>query len=186
MTKVQSEPKPLTCYISHADADSKLATEIAGALRSSNANCEVLTPSISHGTTWRQEVDEKVKGTDLFVVLVSPAALSSTAVRDEWASIQARAWKSEDVAILPILVGETNTPAFLKQWKVIDARHEKPSALSSAVSTAVTDRIQSFQSLHKPISKELHVSSPSLKAEQTKRFEGLIRWSSKGDRSSED
>src|SRR5690242_19857683 len=105
--------KPFTCYISYAHEDAKLATEIAGAVRST-ANCEVFDmDDISAGTSWRQGWDEKVRDTNLFVILVSPAALSSNAVRNEWASIQERAWKSKDVGILPILVGETETPPFL-------------------------------------------------------------------------
>jgi TIR domain len=180
MTKVHSEPKPFTCYISHANEDSKLATEIAGAVRST-ANCEVFDMGdISYGTSWRKQWDEKVGGTNLFVVLVSPNALSSTWVRDEWASIQEKYWKSpKDVAILPILVGDTNTPAFLKQWKAIDARDEKLSNLSTAVSTAVTDRIQSLDK--DLISKELHVSSTGLTAEQKKRFQGLLKSLSEDD-----
>jgi hypothetical protein len=170
MTKVHSEPKPFKCFISSANEDAKLANTIADAVRS-KTNCEVFTDKdISHGTSWRQSLDEKVKDTDLFVVLISPAALSSNFVRDEWASIQERAWQSNDVAILPILVGETDAPAFLKPWKYIEAKDATPSD----VSNAVTDCIQSFHTKNWT-SKEQHSSFPSLKAQQTKRFRGLLK-----------
>ena len=176
MTTVQSETKPFKCFISFAEPDAKLATRIADAMRST-AKCEVSSvQDVSPGESWRRRLDEKVKDADFFVVLVSPEALSSKFVRDEWASIQERAWQSQNVGILPILVGKTDAPAFLKPWKYIDATDKKPAD----VSNAVMDYIQSLDT-NNLISEELHKSSPELSTERTNRFRGLLRSVAKDD-----
>ncbi len=170
MATVQNETKPFKCFISFAEPDTKLATKIADAVRSA-ANCEVFSiQDISPGESWRRRLDEKVKDADFFVVLVSPAALSSKFVRDEWASIQERAWQSQNVGILPILVGKTGVPAFLKPWKYIDASDKKPAD----VSNAVMDYIHSLDT-NNLISEELHKTSPELSTARTNQFRGLLK-----------
>jgi hypothetical protein len=163
-----------TCFISYANEDAALATSIADAFRSAGG-CEVFTyDDISPGESWRKEIEEKIGDADLFVILVSPAALSSKAVRDEWASIQERAWESQDVGILPVLVGNVHAPAFLEPWKRVHVAGKKPAN----VAHALTDYIQGLRSLN---SQELHRKSSELSTKRANRFRDLMRSVSEDD-----
>lgn len=170
----EGDTKPLKCFISYANEDASLATTIAEAVRST-AKCEVFADKdISLGEGWRRKIDEKVGDADFFVVVVSPAALSSKAIRDEWASIQERAWESQSVGIVPVLVGDTHTPAFLKPWKRVHVADKKPANAAHAV----TNYFQGLKSLN---SAELHRKSSELSAERTNRFRKIMRSVSEDD-----
>ena len=91
---------------SHLDSEeSSLVQEIDAALITSGNDCFVDT-KIPAGIKWAVEIEEKLRGCDFFVVLISPTSMKSEMVQTEIRLAHALGREYGRPIILPIRVGE--------------------------------------------------------------------------------
>jgi hypothetical protein len=69
---------------------------------------------------WTEKTEDAIRGSDTFFILVSNAARSNNEwLSREWSAICERQWSDSDVRVFPILLDDSELPAFLSDQEPI-------------------------------------------------------------------
>ena len=90
-------------FISHAHTDTPLAKKVTNALEQSGLEVWSAEREILPGDNWAKKISEALEASDAMVVLLTPAALASKAVRREIE--YALGEKTFNRRLIPVLVG---------------------------------------------------------------------------------
>ncbi len=72
---------------------------------------------------WTEKTEDAISGSDTFFILVSNAALSNNEwLSREWSAICERQWSDSNVRVFPILLDDSELPAFLSDQKAIKSQ----------------------------------------------------------------
>ena len=107
-------------FISYSRQDSETVAKIFRALNDRDV-ATWTDQQVGAGDSWMSEIETAWKDSKVFVLCVSPSFLAS-----DWAQLEigvalSRARES-DVRVIPLILGETVLPEFLKRFKYLDAR----------------------------------------------------------------
>lgn len=108
-------------FISHAQADEKLARELSGQLAEAGVKVWLAEQEVLPGDNLALEVGKALQRSDALVVLLSPESVASKYVRSEITYALASA-RFQD-RVVPVMVKPTrNIPWFLKTLEIISVR----------------------------------------------------------------
>jgi hypothetical protein len=62
------------------------------------------------------EVEYALDKANWYLILVSPDSYATPGEEAEWRAVLAKAWSNSDKRLVPVLVGGSDPPPFLRQW----------------------------------------------------------------------
>jgi hypothetical protein len=72
---------------------------------------------------WTEKTEDAIRGSDTFFILLSNAAQSNNEwLSREWSAICERQWSDSDVRVYPILMDDSELPAFLSDQEAIKSQ----------------------------------------------------------------
>lgn len=107
-------------YISHSHQDKELARNIADGLRESGNEIFIDSESLQAGSDWRSTLNESLKQSDVFLVLVTESSVNSQFVVSEIGA--ARAYvnsSSNEKLFIPIIFGQIDIPNVIQDIQAI-------------------------------------------------------------------
>lgn len=107
-------------FISYPDKDRKLAEKLMRALQAEGISTtwvdkEVIEP----GTNWQQRLEAAIGSADAIVVLVDSRHQPDRSQRFEWTMALEAEWKNTNKKLIPLLLRNAETPAFLADRQAI-------------------------------------------------------------------
>jgi len=149
---ISTEPMPSgnNVFISYATDTKPAAEELTRALEENGIHAWADFKDLHAGQRWQREIERAADNARQFLVLVGPHSSSTPWLEAEWQTILAKAWSDSRKSVIPILFGNSDSPAFLRSWvplrvdpaaepakwtlRVLDAlrSQRKPAALSAA------------------------------------------------------
>lgn len=88
------------------------------------------------GGNWNDTLRRDLEDADAMVFLVEPGADQDFGIRQEWSEAVEQSWRNESKPMLPVLIGEAEAPAFLKDRQAIRVSQDSdwPEAVESLIS----------------------------------------------------
>jgi hypothetical protein len=68
------------------------------------------------GQQWQQELDRAIENAQSFVILVAPKSQGTPWQEAEWRAVLTKAWTDSEKRVLPVVVGSSESPPFLRNW----------------------------------------------------------------------
>ena len=115
-------------FISYSRADWATAERLADDLQQQGYNLWLDQRSIPHGANWDNEVQRGLDESDVMLVLLSPSAVSSQNVADEWSFFIDKKKK-----ILPVLIQPCDVPFRLSRRQRVDFTRSYDQGLSELI-----------------------------------------------------
>ena len=106
-------------FISYAREDEKFVLRFASELRTRGISIWLDQWDISPGADWDQSIDRALRESERFIVILSPAAVSSRQVRAE---IQAAIDTAK--AVFPVLYKDCEVPRVIRLYQFLDFRDD--------------------------------------------------------------
>jgi tetratricopeptide (TPR) repeat protein len=95
------------------------------------------------GEDWAESIQHAVDEADAMVFLVGSETARETVLQRDWSMALERSWSYPDKPLIPVVLGDVQLPAFLRDRQAIRA---EPEGDMSAVATAIVQAIQGRQS----------------------------------------
>lgn len=119
----------MNVFLSHAAKDESLASQLAQHLKSAGLN--VLSPyaDIIPGDNWAQKVPEALAESDLMLILVTPGAMQSDALRNDIEyALSSKRFRGR---LMSVIVGPTGEPPRDVPWILLKQPHVQIDSASS-------------------------------------------------------
>ena len=116
----QSEPRQI--FISYASADRPVAERISTQLRESGFRVWFDKWEINFGDSITEKINEGIESSDLILVLLSPEAIESKWVKDEWTQDLSNELDYRAINVVPAIVRDCEVPALLANRTSLDLR----------------------------------------------------------------
>jgi hypothetical protein len=127
---LKPDPRIFICY---AQDDIVAARRLSNLCEDAGLPTWLDIREIRAGDNWHSTVNRAIHECDVFILLISEAALRShDATRSEWSSICERQWQDSDVRLIPIRLSDVEPPVFLRNRVCLDALNDR--ALDTCVS----------------------------------------------------
>lgn len=103
-------------FISYAADARDRAQELTRALASQGIEAWVDFKDLRPGQRWKEELERAISAAHWLLILVGPGDRATAWQEAEWSTALARSWADGDKQLLPIVFGEAEPPAFLRNW----------------------------------------------------------------------
>ncbi len=103
-------------FISYATDTKSRAQELTQALENQGIDAWVDFKDLRPGQRWRDELDRAIASAAYFLILVGTGSRSTAWQEAEWSAALAGSWSDKDKHLLPVIFGEAEPPAFLRDW----------------------------------------------------------------------
>ena len=122
-------PTSRRVFLSYAHKDSTVAHLLASKLQDAGLKVWLDADQISPGDEISKKIEQAIKESDTFVMLLSDAIKENHNLNFELGLATGLAKK-----IIPVLVSETQVPEYLRQWRYIDLTSESTEGINDLVS----------------------------------------------------
>jgi hypothetical protein len=109
-------PRSNDVFISYAADTKPLAEELTLALQREGIHTWADFKDLKPGQLWKDEIEHALEDAQAVVILVSPDSQSSRWVEVEWRLALTKAWADPNKTLIPVVVGGSETPPFLRDW----------------------------------------------------------------------
>lgn len=106
-------------FISYSSKDQEFVDTLSSSLKKSGYYPWKNTESIPKGEDWHAEMINGLAGTDILILILSPEALESKYVKEEWSS-----FLNENKKVLPVLLKDCKLPKKLSKIEMIKASND--------------------------------------------------------------
>jgi TIR domain len=103
-------------FVSYSTDTKPLAEELTKALEREGIDAWVDFKDLKPGQQWQRELEHAVNTAKWFVIVVAPESHATRWQEAEWSAALARAWGDADKRLLPVVVGGSEPPPFLRGW----------------------------------------------------------------------
>jgi TIR domain-containing protein len=152
-------------FISYATDTKPLAEQLAQALQAQGFYAWV-DFNLRPGQVWQDEVERALERARSFLIVVSPRSRASSWQEAEWRAVLAKVWSDSDKRLIPIVVGGSEPPPFLRNW--VGLRVD-PAAEPANWTRHVVDALRSAQN------EAVHVPSAEYRRERQQRLDEISR-----------
>ena len=135
----------MKAYLSYSREGMAPARRLSDALRQTGV--EALDPLMNSGPgqDWSEAIERAVDEADAMVFLVGPHTARETVLQRDWSMALERSWSYPDKPLIPVVLGDVELPAFLRDRQAIRAEPEGDmSAAAAAIVQAMHGRELSF------------------------------------------
>ena len=102
-------------FISYAADTKPLAEELTRVLKREGIHTWA-DFDLKPGQLWKDKIEQAVERAHSFVILLSPRRRASRWNESEWQAALTSVWSDSNKMILPVMVGGTEPPPFLRNW----------------------------------------------------------------------
>src|ERR1035438_9311078 len=102
-------------FISYATDTKPLAEQLTQALQTQGFHAWA-DFNLRPGQVWQDEIERALEDARSFLILVSPTSRAGSWQEVEWRAALAKVWSDSDKRLIPVLVGGTEPPPFLRNW----------------------------------------------------------------------
>lgn len=103
-------------FISYAADTKPLAEQLTQALQTQGFHAWADFKDLRPGQVWQDEIERALDNAKSFLILVSPSSRASSWQEIEWRAALAKVWSDSDKRMIPVVVGGTEPPPFLRNW----------------------------------------------------------------------
>jgi hypothetical protein len=103
-------------FISYAADTKPLAEQLTQALQTQGFHAWADFKDLRPGQVWQDEIERALEDARSFLILVSPTSRAGSWQEVEWRAALAKVWTDSDKRLIPVLVGGTEPPPFLRNW----------------------------------------------------------------------
>lgn len=103
-------------FISYATDTRPLAEELTQALQDHGFQAWADFKDLQPGQLWHDEIDRALDRAGWFLILVSPTSYATSWQEAEWRAALTKVWSDSEKRLIPVLVGGTEPPPFLRSW----------------------------------------------------------------------
>ena len=103
-------------FISYAADTKPLAEELTRVLQREGIDAWADFKDLKPGRFWKDEIEQAVERAHSFVILLSPQSRASRWNESEWQAALTSVWSDSNKMILPVMVGGSEPPPFLRNW----------------------------------------------------------------------
>jgi hypothetical protein len=139
--------KPRQVFVSHAQADRKVALQVANALRDVGLRVWVDTWELQVGDSITQRIDQNIASGDILLVLLSQSAVASKWVLKEFSAALSGELRDRAITVVPALIEDCDIPPLLADRQFLDLRQDLPTAIQRLVEQIGTVPTLDFPSL---------------------------------------
>ena len=118
-------------FISYSADAKKLAERLAGSLQEEGVATWSDFENVSPGERLYDQLQHALDQAKFYLIVVGPRNTMRDWQDQEWQGALERTWTDPDKRIIPVLVGDAEAPAFLRNWapfRLQPGRHESTSA----------------------------------------------------------
>jgi hypothetical protein len=118
-------------FISYSADAKKLAGRLAGSLQEEGVATWSDFENIRPGERWYDQLQQALDQAKFYVIVVGSRKIMRDWQDREWQGALERTWADPDKRIIPVLVGQAEAPAFLRNWasfRIEPGRHESEAA----------------------------------------------------------
>lgn len=133
-----------TVFVSYKLEDRDLATEVSEALKAAGHTIRIDTDALVVGSSWRDTLMRALMDSDALVAVLTPHSLQSQFVLAEIGAARAFSQTEKQMAIFPLLVGDTDIPPFIQDLYVFRLRGTDAESVRLAcrdIDRAVTQHV---------------------------------------------
>jgi len=135
-------------YISYSRNDTETARKIQEALQGRGYTTWIDYQDLQSGSVWASQIDEAIRGAEIFIVLLSPQAVESRTIQNEITLAE-----NLQKPIIPVLIERTAIPPSLANRQFVDATSDWESAQAKLMQAVEA-------SAHLPPARRLKVAAP--------------------------
>jgi hypothetical protein len=103
-------------FLSYAHDTKPLAEELTHALQNKGIQTWVDFQDLRPGQQWRLELERAIEHAQSFLILVGPKSQGTPWQEAEWRAVLTKAWTDSGKRVLPVVVGSSESPPFLRNW----------------------------------------------------------------------
>jgi len=116
-------------FISYAQADNAIARQVADSLRGAGLAVWFDEWALNPGDSIRVRIEERMRASDLLLVLLSPSSVSSNWVTTEWTAALAHELNARAVTVIPAIIKDCEIPPILASRQFLDLRTDLQGGL---------------------------------------------------------
>jgi HJR/Mrr/RecB family endonuclease len=130
-------------FLSYAQADKETARYIADALKRSGVSTLFDEWELQLGDSIIQHIERAVESSDFVLVLLSPAAVKSHWIQQEWSAAFSKELNDRAIRILPVLIADCDIPQLFATRVYLDLRTNREAGVQRLV-----DQISAAPAIH--------------------------------------
>jgi len=118
-------------FISYSADAKKLAERLANSLQEEGVATWSDFENVTPGERFYDQLQQALDEAKFYLIVVGPRNIMRDWQDQEWQGALERTWTDSDKRIIPVLVGDAEAPAFLRNWapfRLQPGRHESASA----------------------------------------------------------
>jgi TIR domain-containing protein/restriction endonuclease len=119
-------------FISHVEADRKIAEKLSKELRSSGLNVIMIHEELSLGESIVEKISRLISSSDYIIFLLSSQSVKSEWMQFELGTAFGKELQARDVVIIPVVVDDCEIPLSLRSRMYLDLRHS-PDAVHQLI-----------------------------------------------------
>ena len=131
-----------TVFISYASDTKPLAEELTQVLLKEGIHAWVDFKDLKPGQQWKAELENAIDAAQSFLILVGSESRGTPWQETEWRSMLTKAWTDSSKRLLPIVVGSSEPPPFLRNWVSLKI---DPTAEPKTWTHRVVDALESIE-----------------------------------------
>ena len=120
-------------FLSYAQADKETARYIADALKRSGVSTLFDEWELQLGDSIIQHIERGVASSDFVLVLLSPAAVKSHWIQQEWSAAFSKELNDRAIRILPVLIADCDIPQLFATRVYLDLRTNREAGVQRLV-----------------------------------------------------
>lgn len=128
-----AEPKRRNVFVSYAQADKDVASEVAGALQSAGLRVWIDEWELASGDSIAERIQQGVASSDILLVLLSRSSVNSRWVQREISTALSRELRDRAITVIPALIEDCDIPPLLADRVFLDLRGNLRGAVQRLV-----------------------------------------------------
>ena len=128
-------------FVSYASDTRPLAEQLTQALNNEGIQSWVDFKNLQPGQQFQRELDRAIEQAECFLILVGPKSRATPWQDAEWRAVLTKAWTDSGKRVLPVVVGSSQSPPFLRNWVSLNV---DPSAEPETWTRRVVDALESM------------------------------------------
>jgi hypothetical protein len=153
-------------FISYATDTKSLAEQLTHVLQMQGFHAWADFKDLRPGQQWQHEVERALERARSFLIVVSAKSRASSWQEAEWRAVLAKVWSDSDKRLIPVVVGGSAPPPFLRNWVSLMV---DPAAEPSSWTRHVVDALRSARN------EAAHAPNAENRRERQQRLDEITR-----------
>lgn len=125
-------------YVSYNHSDAEVASQISMGLKALGHQITLDVESLAPGQDWRRALMKGLKASEVFVTLITENSLGSQYVMHEIGAARAFSQTSNEMLVIPVILGHVDIPAILRDIHVIQSPDRDVNEICQQIDRGIT------------------------------------------------